>query len=120
MRSKKVTVPVPWPLVEPLEEFAKLTGYKGLPELFLWTGVYALIVAKPHPVTVPIAQASPGVQDIFIDDIVKLHQEGKLHRGSYLEHVLEDLLKRLGVDLLPGVLQAVVADAVRNRPKKTG
>jgi len=113
-----MTVQVPWPLVPLLEEHAKRMGYTSAGQLMLWSAFYSLLVQKPHVVTAPIAQAPAEVQDIFIDDVVAAYERGELQRGSYLEHVLEDLLKRLGVDLLPGVLQAVVADAVRNRPKK--
>jgi len=38
-------------------------------------------------------------------------------RGSFFEAFMEDVIKRLGVNATPDTIRAVIADAVRYRPK---
>jgi len=58
-------------------------------------------VGKPHTVTAPIAQATPDIQDMFIEDVVSAYERGDTRKGSYFEVVLEDVIKRFKPAGLP-------------------
>jgi hypothetical protein len=118
MRSKKVTLSVPWPLWEALEKHAPKAGYSDPKQLMIWCAFYSCLVGKYHHITAPIAQAPPEVQDAFLDDAIAAIESGDAERGCYLEHVLADVVKRFNLPVGEEVIKAVLADAVRKRPKR--
>jgi len=115
MRSKPVTVKVPWKLLEVFEEHAKQLGYESVPQFLIWTGVYSIMVGKPHRITVPIAQSSPAIQDQVIDDICERFKAGETFREAYLENLLVEVLKKLGYAGKEDVVEAVIADHIKRR-----
>lgn len=109
---------VQWDLWEMAEEAAPELGYENALQLFLWSGYYAIAVGKPHTVTAPISRAPLEVQDMFIADLKAARARGETVAGSFFAHLLEDALKRLKIDVPPGVVEAVVRDTIQNRPRK--
>jgi len=118
MATVKKTITFPERLWNALATHAKEVGYETPQELVVWCAFYSLVVGKPHTITAPIAQASKNIQDMFIEDVVAAYERGDLRKGSYLEHVLEDVVKRFNLPVGPEVVKAILADAVRNRPKR--
>lgn len=118
MRSKKVTLQVPWPLWELFEEIAPELGYENALQLMVWSGFYSCAIGKPHPVTAPIARAPQEVQDMFIADLIAARKRGAISHGSFFEALLEDVVKRFQLPVGPEVLKAIIADTIQNRPRK--
>jgi len=117
MRSKKVTVSVPWRLWEAYEKHSRVVGYRDAKQLIVWSPLYSLSNNNPHHVTVPIAKAPPEVQDEYVNDVVDKYDRGEFSHSSYLEHVIEDAMKKLGVSQPKDVVLAVIRDCLSNRPK---
>ncbi len=118
MRSKKVTLQIPWPLWELLEQAAPELGYENANQLLMWSGFYSVAIGKPHNVTAPIARAPEDVQDMFIADLVAARASGATSRGSFFEHLLEDVVKRFNLPNGPDMVKAILADTIQNRPRK--
>ncbi len=119
MRSKPVTVKTPWKLLEVFEVHAKQLGYESVPQFLIWTGVYSIMVGKPHRITVPIAQSSEAMQDQVIDDICERFNAGETFKESYLENLLADVLEKLGYAGKEDVVEAIIADHIKRRCAKT-
>lgn len=118
MRSKKVTLSIPYPLWEALEKHALDMGYNDVRELLVFSPVYSLLVCRPHAVTAPLAQCPPDLQDEILDEVIGAWKQGEVRKGSYLEALLEEVTKRAGVALPVEVIRAIMADAVRKTGKK--
>ena len=119
MRSKKVTLAIPNRLWDALEQHAREVGYSDARQFLVWCGFYSLLVQKPHTITAPIAQSSLEIQDEIIDQVVSAYERGEMKKGSYFEALLADVIQRLGVTMPAEVIRAVVAESVRNRPRKS-
>lgn len=119
MRSKKVTVSIPHRHWDALEKLAPELGYDGARELITWAPLYFFLCAhKKHTFTAGLSGLPPDVQDEIIERVVSAYERGETGKGSYLEAVLTDVAQRLGITVPLEVIQAVVADTVRNRPRK--
>lgn len=109
---------IPWPLWEVLEEAAPELGYQNAVQLLMWSGYYSVAVGKPHYVTAPIANAPTEVQDAFIADLVAARKDGRPLRGSMFEAIIADIVQRFNLPVGEDVVKALVADTVRNRPRR--
>jgi hypothetical protein len=89
-------------------------------QLFLWSAFYTMVVGKYHHITAPLAAASPEVQDQVIQEVVDAYRRGEFAKGSFFEHVLSDVLQKFNLGLSPEMFATLVAEAVRNRPRKKG
>jgi hypothetical protein len=118
MRSKKVTLNIPWRLWGALEKKAPLAGYRNARAMLTWGPLYWLTVNKPHWATAPIAEMSPEAQDGVVEDIVSAFESGTGdgHR-LYLEEVLLDVVKQFNLPVDATQLRALMSEIIKNRPK---
>lgn len=118
MRSKKVTLTIPNRLWDAYEKHALEVGYTNAKQMLVWDPLYSLMVGRPHLITGPLSQCPMQIQDEIIEDIVSSYERGEFTKGTFLGALLDDVVTRLGVTATPETLRAVIADAIRNRPRR--
>lgn len=112
MRSKKVTLSIPWPLWEAYEKHAPEVGYQNASQMLVWSSLYSLTVGKPHHATAPIASAPPAVQDLIIKEVVGAYLRGEVVHGSYFERMISNVVARFKLPVDPAVLTSLVREAI--------
>lgn len=117
MRSKKVTLSIPWRLWETYEKYAPAAGYADARRLLVWSPLYGISNNNPHHVTAPISKAPADVQDTYVNDLADRFDRGEFAHSSYLEHVIADVMTKLGVKESPETVLALVREALAHRPK---
>lgn len=119
MRSKKVTLNIPWREWEALEKLAPLLGYESAQHLLIFSPLYTFSANASHDVTVAISRMSVDAQDAKIDEIISAWERGEFTHGSYLAEVIADVVKKLRLPIPEETLTALVREAVTQRPKGT-
>ena len=99
MRSHKVTPSFPYPIWDAIGTHAPEVTCEWPIQLFTLSLLHALIVQNPHVITATIASAS---------------EKGESKRCSYLGVDV----KRFGINAIPEVFWAAVADEVKHRREK--
>lgn len=117
MRSKTVTLKIPWRLWEAYEKHAREAGYEGASAMLIWAPFYSLMVGKPHIITAPIASLRPDAQDEIIETIVGRYERGEFTHRSLLENELADVVAKFKLPVAPEVVGTLVSAGVRRQKK---
>lgn len=112
-----MTLSVPWRLWETYEKHSRQVGYTDAKKMLVWCPLYALSNNNPHHVTAPISKAPPEVQDAWVEDMADKYDRAEFSHSSYLEHVIADVVQKLGVKESPETVLALVRECFMNRPK---
>lgn len=118
MRSKTVSLKIPWRLWEAYEKLAPKCDYLDAAQLLIWNPFYALMVNAKHSLTAPISKLNPEAQDAVIERVVSAWEKGEFAHGSFLERTLADIVKDFDLPVKPEVIETLVSDAVRRRKQK--
>lgn len=117
MRSKKITLQIPWRLYEVYEKHAPEVGYSNVNQLLAFSPIHSLLVRRFHHITAAIAQADADMQDRVIERIIDDYENGHIRAGSLLDHLLEDVINQFNIPVKRSdVLAYLMAHGVRKRP----
>jgi len=119
MRSKKLSLNIPHKLLEAYEKHAREMGYECASQMLIWSPVYSLMLRRAHLITAPLSHLPRDAQDVFVDELVDNLDKPPAESASYMERLLAEVIKKFGLPVPPGVVAAMLADAVKSVPPKS-
>jgi hypothetical protein len=67
MRSRRISLRIPWPLAEALDEICKQDGYENLHACIIGACIFTVQISRIIPRTVHVANSTPKTQDFVLD-----------------------------------------------------
>src|ERR1700677_4313717 len=92
MRSKVVSVRLPWPPYEWNLERARTmrpVPYKNVGRYLLGMNIHDILVQRDHTLTVEVANAGMDEQDKEIANLLDASKHGEKLSGSWLRHLIQ-------------------------------
>ena len=116
MRSKVVSVRMPWPLYEwNLERARKMrpVPYKNVGRYLLGMNIHDILVQRDHTLTVEVANAGMDEQDREIKNLIDASQGGERLSGSWLRHLIEECIKEADSKVSPDEVESRLAKKIK-------
>jgi hypothetical protein len=67
MRSRRISLRIPWPLAEALDETCKQDGYENLHACIIGACTFVVQVNRIHSRIIHVANAKPKTQDFVLE-----------------------------------------------------
>lgn len=116
MRSKVVSVRMPWPLYEwNLERARKMrpVPYKNVGRYLLGMNIHDILVQRDHTLTVEVANAGMDEQDREIKNLIDASRGGERLSGSWLRHLIEECIKEADSKVAPDEVESRLAKKIK-------
>lgn len=117
MRSKVVSVRMPWPLYEWNLERARTmrpVPYKNVGRYLLGMNIHDILVQRDHTLTVEVANAGMDEQDREIKNLLDASRKGELS-GSWLRHLIEECIAEAQAKVSPDEVESRLAKKIKAR-----
>lgn len=114
MRSKSKTVRYPLPIDERMSIRAKEAGYDSVSEWLVGLARYDMAIRRPHVFTAELSRLPRSEQDRVDDEIARSYDSGESMGGVWLEHKIEESIKKYaeGLDPEEGKIMKRVLDKI--------
>ena len=116
MRSKVVSVRMPWPLYEWNLERArtmKPVPYKNVGRYLLGMNIHDILVQRDHTLTVEVANAGMDEQDREIKNLIDASWGGETMSGSWLRHLIKECIKEADSKVSPDEVESRLAKKIK-------
>ena len=116
MRSKVVSVRMPWPLYEWNLERArtmKPVPYKNVGRYLLGMNIHDILVQRDHTLTVEVANAGMDEQDREIKNLLDASSKGETLSGSWLRHLIEQCIAEADSKVQPEEVESRLAKKIK-------
>jgi hypothetical protein len=117
MRSKVVSVRMPWPLYEwnlGRARTMRPVPYKNVGRYLLGMNIHDILVQRDHTLTVEVANAGMDEQDREIKNLLDASQKGELS-GSWLRHLIEECIQEADSKVSPDEVESRLAKKIKAR-----
>ena len=117
MRSKVVSIRMPWALYEWNVKRArdmKPLPYKNVARYLLGMNIHDALVQRDHTLTVEVANASIDEQDREIQNLLDASQKGELS-GSWLRHLIAECIKDEQANVAVEAVESRLAKKIREK-----
>jgi len=117
MRSKVVSVRMPWPLYEWNQERARTmrpVPYKNVGRYLLGMNIHDVLVQRDHTLTVEVANAGMDEQDREIKNLLEASRKGELS-GSWLRHLIGQCIEEAQAKVAPDEVESRLAKKIKAR-----
>ena len=117
MRSKVVSVRMPWPLYEWNLERARTmrpVPYKNVGRYLLGMNIHDVLVQRDHTLTVEVANAGMDEQDREIQNLLDASKKGEIS-GSWLRHLIVECIEEAQAKITPEEVESRLAKKIKSK-----
>lgn len=118
MRSKVVSVRMPWALYEWNLERARTMRpipYKNVSRYLLGMNIHDALVQRDHTLTVEVANAGIDEQDKEIQNLLDAAKSGEKLSGSWLRHLIEECIREADSKVSPEEVESRLSKKIKTR-----